>query len=207
MFYSQSFDMVRLTQVSLNIYTRQFIESVQKNWLYFSGKKSAESNTNDVSWIFTETGHGKGPMDGVGAAIKNAIDDVVIATESMPDVSVRSASQRCSQNFESCECKKRYPGMGIPILKMLRLPYHIIFLSVGRNLEFLKLMKYFLLIVQTKYNGKCSQRIKIFFSIGIHPMHGWTATTRHGVTWKKAQKILLDTENLFRKNLQLKDVC
>ena len=31
-------------------------------------------------------------MDGVGAAIKNAIDDVVIATESMPDVSVRSAS-------------------------------------------------------------------------------------------------------------------
>ena len=84
--------MVRLTQVSLNIYIRQFIESVQKNWLYFSGKKSAESNTNDVSWIFTETGHGKGPMDGVGAAIKNAIDDVVIATESMPDVSVRSAS-------------------------------------------------------------------------------------------------------------------
>ena len=92
MFYSQSFDMVRLTQVSLNIYIRQFIESVQKNWLYFSGKKSAESNTNDVSWIFTETGHGKGPMDEVGAAIKNAIDDVVIATESMPDVSVRSAS-------------------------------------------------------------------------------------------------------------------
>ena len=84
--------MVRLTQVSLNIYIRQFIELVKKNWLYFSGKKSAESNKNDVSWIFTETGHGKGPMDGVGAAIKNAIDDVVIAPESMPDVSVSSAS-------------------------------------------------------------------------------------------------------------------
>ena len=84
--------MVRLTQVSLNIYIRQFIEPVKKNWLYFSGKKSTESNKNDVSWIFTETGHGKGPMDGVGAAIKNAIDDVVIAPESMPDVSVSSAS-------------------------------------------------------------------------------------------------------------------
>ena len=46
----------------------------------------------DVSWIFTETGHGKGPMDGVGAAIKNVTDDAVVAAESMPDVSVRSAS-------------------------------------------------------------------------------------------------------------------
>ena len=31
--------------------------------------------------------------------------------------------------------------------------------------------------------------------------------TRHGVTRKEAQKRLQDTENLFRKNLQLKDVC
>ena len=29
----------------------------------------------------------------------------------------------------------------------------------------------------------------------------------HGVTRKEAQKRLHDTENLFRKNLQLKDVC
>ena len=28
-----------------------------------------------------------------------------------------------------------------------------------------------------------------------------------GVTRKEAQKRLRDTENLFRKNLQLKDVC
>ena len=47
----------------------------------------------------------------------------------------------------------------------------------------------------------------IFFLIGIHSMQGWTATTRHGVTRKEAQKRLQDTENLFRKNLQLKDVC
>ena len=46
-----------------------------------------------------------------------------------------------------------------------------------------------------------------FFLIRIHPMQGWTATTRQGVTRKKAQKRLQDTKNLFRKNLQLKDVC
>ena len=38
-------------------------------------------------------------------------------------------------------------------------------------------------------------------------MQGSTATTRHGVTRKKAQKRSQATENLFRKNLQLKDVC
>ena len=37
-------------------------------------------------------------------------------------------------------------------------------------------------------------------------MQGGTATMRHGVTRKEAQKRLQDTENLFRKNLQLKDV-
>ena len=30
--------------------------------------------------------------------------------------------------------------------------------------------------------------IYIFFLIGIHPMQGWTTTTRHGVTRKEAQK-------------------
>ena len=38
-------------------------------------------------------------------------------------------------------------------------------------------------------------------------MQGRTATTRHGVTRKEAHKKLQDAENLFRKNLQLKDVC
>ena len=38
-------------------------------------------------------------------------------------------------------------------------------------------------------------------------MQGWTATTRHGVIRKEAQKGLQDTENLSSKNLQLKDVC
>ena len=38
-------------------------------------------------------------------------------------------------------------------------------------------------------------------------MQGLTDTTRHGVTRKEAQKRLQDTENLFRKNLELKNAC
>ena len=47
----------------------------------------------------------------------------------------------------------------------------------------------------------------IYFLIGIHFMQGWTATTRHEVTRKRNTKRLRHTGNLFRKNLQLKDVC
>ena len=46
----------------------------------------------------------------------------------------------------------------------------------------------------------------IFFLIEIHSMQGWTATKQHRVTIKEAQKRLQDTENLYRKNLQLKDL-
>ena len=38
-------------------------------------------------------------------------------------------------------------------------------------------------------------------------MQDWTATMTHEVTRKEAEKRLQDTENQFRKNLQLKDVC
>ena len=37
-------------------------------------------------------------------------------------------------------------------------------------------------------------------------MEGWTATSTHGVTRKRIKR-LKHTGNLFRKNLQLKDVC
>ena len=58
----------------------------------------------------------------------------------------------------------------------------------------------------------CYKNIKytIFFFkflIGIHSMQGCTATTRHGVKRKRNTKTLRHTRNLFRKNLQLKDVC
>ena len=46
-----------------------------------------------------------------------------------------------------------------------------------------------------------------FFSIGIHSMQAWTATTMYRVTRKRSTKRLQHIENLFRKNLQLKDVC
>ena len=52
---------------------------------------------------------------------------------------------------------------------------------------------------------KCHQNV--FFLIGIHSIQSWTATTRHGVTRKRNTKRLRHTGNLFRKNLQLKDVC
>ena len=45
------------------------------------------------------------------------------------------------------------------------------------------------------------------FLLGIHSIQSWTATTRYGVTKKRGTKRLEDTGNLFRKNLQLKDVC
>ena len=60
-------------------------------------------------------------------------------------------------------------------------------------------------------NG-CSEKVEsvfffLFFLIGIHSIQGWTATTGHGVTRKRNTKRLRHTGNLFRNNLQLKDVC
>ena len=46
----------------------------------------------------------------------------------------------------------------------------------------------------------------LFILIGIHSKQGWTATTRHGVTRKRNTERLRHTGNLFRKNLQLKDL-
>ena len=54
---------------------------------------------------------------------------------------------------------------------------------------------------------KFRQAANLFFFIDIYSMQGWTATTRHGVTWKRITKRLKHTGNLFRKNLQFKDVC
>ena len=43
----------------------------------FLTKKWAVENNIDVHWIFTEAGHGKGPMDGVGSTIKREIKDTI----------------------------------------------------------------------------------------------------------------------------------
>ena len=41
------------------------------------------------------------------------------------------------------------------------------------------------------------------FLIEIHSMQGWTATTKHGVTWKRSTKRLKHTGNLFGRNLMM----
>ena len=82
----------------------------------------------------------------------------------------------------------------------------------NKTMFFISLQKLFLFLRKSNFRifdfqiSWCHQ-IFFFFLIGIHSMQGWTATTRHGVTRKEAQKKLQDKENLFRKNLQLKDVC
>ena len=70
----------------------------------------------------------------------------------------------------------------------------IFFISV-----FILCLKYLIIQMVTK-------RSKVFL-IGIHSMQEWTSPTRHGVTRKRRTKKLRHTGNLFRNNLQLKDVC
>ena len=45
--------------------------------MIFLMKVWATKNHIDVYWIYTESGHGKGPMDGVGAGIKQTIKDTI----------------------------------------------------------------------------------------------------------------------------------
>ena len=52
-----------------------------------------------------------------------------------------------------------------------------------------------------------SDENKNFFLIAIYSMQDRTAPMRHGVTRKRSTTRLLHIGNLFRKNLQLKDVC
>ena len=54
-------------------------------------KKFAEEQCVDKSCIFTESGHDKGPMNSVGAAITSAIDDVAVAMESMTNDSAATS--------------------------------------------------------------------------------------------------------------------
>ena len=43
----------------------------------FFTKQFAVENNIHIYWVFTESGHGKGPMDGVGTSVKNGIDDAI----------------------------------------------------------------------------------------------------------------------------------
>ena len=57
-------------------------------------------------------------------------------------------------------------------------------------------------------DGLCIAHVIFFLKLGFTPCKAeHTATTRHGVTRKRCTKRLEHTGNLFRKNLQSKDVC
>ena len=61
-----------------------------------------------------------------------------------------------------------------------------------------------------KYVKSCVKLLWfLFFFFNWNSLHARLNShyMRHGVKRKEAQKRLQDTENLFRKNLQLKDVC
>ena len=62
-------------------------------------------------------------------------------------------------------------------------------------------------VQKTPKCNRVSNIARNFFLIGIHSIQGWRATTRHRVTRKRSTKKLKHTGNLFKKNLQLKDVC
>ena len=116
----------------------------------FLAKKIAESNKIDVWRIFTEIGHGKSPVDRVGAAIKNAIDDAIVAVDSMPNVSVRSASDvQKILNLVNVEISM-YGDSDIENVKMT-LPHH---LSISwKKFGISKVHKIFL-------SAKCSHEIQ-----------------------------------------------
>ena len=47
-----------------------------QNNVFLTKQWAVKSNIN-VCWVFTESGHGKGPMDGIGAKIKMKVKDTI----------------------------------------------------------------------------------------------------------------------------------
>ena len=84
---------------------------------------------------------------------------------------------------------------------------YIKLLIIAQPFYYLFSVKYLSFIFFPKCNPSPNSEGFFLFLIGIHSMQGWTATMRHRVTRKEVQKRLQNTENLFRKNLQVKDVC
>ena len=98
------------------------------------------------------------------------------------------------------------------LFSLLELIQNYIFLQLLRWLKMSKSVlicqKHLILIVfQWWFWRTVSLNFWTFLHVFFFNWDSFYATTRHGVTWKEVQKILQDTENLFRKNLQLKEVC
>ena len=82
---------------------------------FFTKRFAVENNIN-IYWVFTESGHGKGRMDGVGASVKNDIDDAIAfhpnsliscVSDFMPLLSV---GDKCFSVYTE-EDIKRYQGL------------------------------------------------------------------------------------------------
>ena len=53
----------------------------RKNVFLMKGWAWAVSAGIDATWVFTENGHGKGPMDGLGGAIKRVCKDTSVSIQ------------------------------------------------------------------------------------------------------------------------------
>lgn len=47
-----------------------------------------------LSWNFLEAGHGKGPADGIGAAVKRRADDIIARGKDLPNARVLFEEQQ-----------------------------------------------------------------------------------------------------------------
>ena len=113
-------------------------------------------------------------------------------------------------NFRSWSPVSPSCGIFIHIVsKSLLVVFFILFISRPERCKsfwYWKIQKFLMEFIQILMFPLPTFLIEFFF-IGIHSIQGWTATTRHGVTSKRSTIRLQLTGNLFRKNLQLKDIC
>ena len=115
-----------------------------------------------------------------------------------------TSNLRCRLNFSLCFCKLRSSICDFQKDDEFFAPYHTP--SILNNENYIYCSKTIESAGTSQISRPPYQSLPIFL-IGIPSMQGSTATTRHGVTWKRNTKRLKHTGNLFRKNLQLKDVC
>ena len=77
----------------------------------YLAQKFAQASQIQLTWVFTESGHGKGPMDGVGAAIKNSIDEAMVAGQ--PRV-LQAGARPHSRSFQGNLSGRKSFGLKFP---------------------------------------------------------------------------------------------
>lgn len=95
-----------------------------RNNIYFFAKRLPEyfNNISEASWNFSESGHGKGPMDGVGGSLKRTADRLVLQgtditsaqqfVQSLSDSSIKiwEVQSKSIEKFKT-ELPKNIPGI------------------------------------------------------------------------------------------------